>query len=86
MSYAFQECHLDFLQHFCGKHELLLNNLRARFRARTIDNFLKWFQEPWTELIMHEKFDELQAENRNLLRAMALANLSVGICRDMKDP
>ncbi|XP_050743585.1 cilia- and flagella-associated protein 61 isoform X2 [Drosophila biarmipes] len=70
------ECHLDFLHHFCGKHELLLNKLRSRFKARTIHNFLKYFQEPWTELIMHENFEDLQEENKALLTPMASSALS----------
>jgi len=70
---------LDFLQHFCGKHEKLLNNLKSRFKARTIHNFLKYFQEPWTELIMHENFEDLQEENRALLTPMAFSALSVGL-------
>ncbi|KAH8402349.1 hypothetical protein KR009_011514 [Drosophila setifemur] len=71
-----QKAHLDFLQHFCGKHELLLNNLRARYKAKTIASLFSFFQEPWTELIMHDKFGDLQAVNRELLRPMALSTLS----------
>jgi len=39
---------------------------------------LKFFQEPWTELIMHDDFEELQAENKELLSPMAISALSVG--------
>ncbi|KAH8253481.1 hypothetical protein KR032_005678, partial [Drosophila birchii] len=84
-----RECYLDFLQHFVGKHELLLNNLKARFEAGTIHDFLKWFQQGWTELIMHEGFGELQAENRSILKTMAVAaqskNLNRGPFQDVTD-
>nr|XP_044251728.1 cilia- and flagella-associated protein 61 isoform X1 [Drosophila takahashii] len=70
------ECHLDFLLHFCGKHELLLNKLKSRYKAHTIHNFLKYFQEPWTQLIMHESFQDLQAENKEMLSPMATSALS----------
>ncbi|KAH8284805.1 hypothetical protein KR054_001226, partial [Drosophila jambulina] len=87
--YAFQECYLDFLQHFCGKHELLLNNLKARYEAGTIHDFLKWFQQPWTELIMHESFEDLQIENRSILKTMAVAaqnkNVNRGPFQDVTD-
>lgn len=73
----FQPAHFDFLQHFVGKHELLLNSLKSRYRAKTIDCFITFFQEPWTELIMHEKFGDLQAENRDLLKPMAVSTLTV---------
>ncbi|XP_017077747.1 cilia- and flagella-associated protein 61 isoform X2 [Drosophila eugracilis] len=71
-----EECQLDFLQHFCGKHELLLNKLKSRYKAKTIKCFLKFFQESWTELIMHDSFMDLQAENKELLMPMALTALS----------
>ncbi|EDW56825.1 GM15944 [Drosophila sechellia] len=73
-----KECNLDFLLYFCGKHELLLNKLKSRYRANLIHCFLKFFQEPWTELIMHDDFEELQAENKELLSPMAISALSVG--------
>ncbi|XP_017024545.1 cilia- and flagella-associated protein 61 isoform X1 [Drosophila kikkawai] len=83
------ECYLDFLQHFCGKHELLLNNLNARYKANTIQDFLMWFQEAWAELIMHENFDELQVENRGILKTMAVAaqnkNVNRGPFQDVTD-
>ncbi|XP_023037946.1 cilia- and flagella-associated protein 61 [Drosophila willistoni] len=65
---------LDFLEFFCGKHEALLNNLRARYNAHTIPCFLKFFQEPWTELLMHENFDDLQKQNRDILKPIAVSN------------
>ncbi|KAH8234415.1 hypothetical protein KR038_009519, partial [Drosophila bunnanda] len=84
-----QECYMDFLQHFVGKHELLLNNLKARYEANTIDNFLKWFQQGWTELIMHEGFEDLQVENRSILKTMAVAaqnkNVNRGPFQDVTD-
>ncbi|EDV37603.1 uncharacterized protein Dana_GF13533 [Drosophila ananassae] len=83
-----QSAHFDFLQHFVGKHELLLNNLRSRYRAKTIDCFITFFQEPWTELIMHDKFEDLQAENRDLLKPMAVSTLTranVGAFKDVTD-
>ncbi|KAH8327104.1 hypothetical protein KR074_002746, partial [Drosophila pseudoananassae] len=83
-----KEAHFDFLQHFVGKHELLLNNLKARYKARTIDCFITFFQEPWTELIMHENFADLQAENRDVLKPMAMSTLTrsnVGAFKDVTD-
>ncbi|SPP72843.1 cilia- and flagella-associated protein 61 [Drosophila guanche] len=67
---------LDYLEHFCGKHELLLNNLKARYAAKTISCFLLYFQQPWTELLMHESFQELQEQNQELLKPMVTSHLN----------
>ncbi|KAH8389744.1 hypothetical protein KR200_000871 [Drosophila serrata] len=84
-----RECYMDFLQHFVGKHELLLNNLKARFEANAIHCFFKWFQQGWTELIMHEGFEDLQVENRSILKTMAVAaqskNVNRGPFQDVTD-
>ncbi|XP_030388035.1 cilia- and flagella-associated protein 61 isoform X2 [Scaptodrosophila lebanonensis] len=61
---------LFFLEPFCGKHESLLNNLKARWQMGWIKSFLKFFEEPWTELIMHERFEELQTKNRTALQSL----------------
>ncbi|KAH8307392.1 hypothetical protein KR044_011244 [Drosophila immigrans] len=70
---------LDYLEHFCGKHESLLNNLRAHYKNGSIKCFLKFLQEPWTELLMHEDFKDLQLQNRKLLLPMIQ---SLGSLRD----
>lgn len=57
---------LDFLEFFCGKHEKLLNNLYLNWKLSYIGSFLEFFQEPWTELIMHDHFPELREINREL--------------------
>ncbi|KAM8711239.1 hypothetical protein ACLKA7_000387 [Drosophila subpalustris] len=64
---------LDYLEHFCGKHESMLNNLKSRFSSGLIKCFLKFFQEPWTELLMHEDFEDFQAENHKLLKPLILS-------------
>ncbi|XP_016977075.1 cilia- and flagella-associated protein 61 [Drosophila rhopaloa] len=65
---------LYFMEFFCGKHATLLNDLHGRFQAGWISNFLHFFQQPWTELIMHDRFEDLQLKNRRLLLAMLLMN------------
>ncbi|KAH8233343.1 hypothetical protein KR026_007225, partial [Drosophila bipectinata] len=69
-----KEKRLYFLEYFCGKHVLLLNDLRNRYQAGWITNFLEFFQRPWTELIMHDRFEELQLKNRRVLLSMLLMN------------
>lgn len=71
-----KEKRLYFLEYFCGKHVLLLNDLRNRYHAGWITNFLDFFQRPWTELILHDRFDELQLKNRRVLLSMLLMNTS----------
>ncbi|XP_034109209.1 cilia- and flagella-associated protein 61 isoform X1 [Drosophila albomicans] len=61
---------LDYLEHFCGKHESMLNNLKAHHKNGDIKCFLKFLQEPWTELLMHEDFEDLQQQNRKILMPM----------------
>ncbi|XP_034480066.1 cilia- and flagella-associated protein 61 [Drosophila innubila] len=63
---------LDYLEHFCGKHEKMLNNLKSHYQDGSIKCFLRFFQEPWTELLMHEDFEDFQAENHKLLKPMLL--------------
>ncbi|KAH8284808.1 hypothetical protein KR054_001225 [Drosophila jambulina] len=67
-----KEKRLYFLEYFCGKHAKLLNDMRNRFKAGWITNFLTFFQQPWTELIMHERFEDLQLKNRRVLLSMLL--------------
>ncbi|XP_017077843.1 cilia- and flagella-associated protein 61 [Drosophila eugracilis] len=62
----------NFLEFFCGKHAMLLNDLRGRYQSGWIDNFLTFFEQPWTELLMHDRFEDLQLKNRRLLLAMLL--------------
>lgn len=59
-----------FLEYFVGKHETLLNNLRGQFKNGYIDNFIDFFQDPWTEFIMHDRFPEMQSKNRDTLIAL----------------
>ncbi|XP_061388706.1 cilia- and flagella-associated protein 61-like [Musca vetustissima] len=61
----------DFLKFFCGRHELLLNNLRSRWYLKDIESFLDFFQEPWVELIMNDHFEELQMINKLLISPTA---------------
>lgn len=65
-----QNDYFDYLESFCGKHEAMLNNLLARFKDGFIPCLLKFLQEPWAELVMHECFDDFQAQNHKLLRPM----------------
>ncbi|XP_037715986.1 cilia- and flagella-associated protein 61 isoform X2 [Drosophila subpulchrella] len=65
---------LYFMEYFCGKHAMLLNDLRGRFQSGWVRNFLDFFQQPWTELLMHDRFEDLQLKNRRLLLAMLLMN------------
>ncbi|KAH8389745.1 hypothetical protein KR200_000872 [Drosophila serrata] len=67
-----KEKRLYFLEYFCGKHAKLLNDVRNRFKSGWITNFLVFFQQPWTELIMHERFEDLQLKNRRVLLSMLL--------------
>ncbi|KAH8370674.1 hypothetical protein KR093_004626 [Drosophila rubida] len=61
---------LDYLEHFCGKHETLLNHLKANYKNRRIKCFLKFLQKPWTELLMHDDFDDFQRQNHRILMPM----------------
>ncbi|XP_017054350.1 cilia- and flagella-associated protein 61-like [Drosophila ficusphila] len=65
---------LYFMEYFCGKHSMLLNDLHGRFQSGWITNFLDFFQQPWTELLMHDRFEDLQLKNRRLLLSMLLMN------------
>lgn len=67
----FQKINFDFLKFFCGRHELLLNNLKSRWYLKYITNFIDFFQEPWTELLMHEEFESLRLVNKSLIKDTA---------------
>ncbi|XP_054738871.1 cilia- and flagella-associated protein 61-like [Anastrepha obliqua] len=56
----------DHLQYFVGKHETLLNDLHVRWYLKGITSFVDFFEEPWTELIMHPGFDDLRRKIRIL--------------------
>ncbi|XP_017959932.1 cilia- and flagella-associated protein 61 [Drosophila navojoa] len=75
---------LDFLEHFCGKHETLLNNLKARYIAGSIKCFLQFLQEPWTELLTHVNFEDYQAANHKILMPM-LQNLNRPPSNQLRD-
>ncbi|XP_012344889.1 cilia- and flagella-associated protein 61-like [Apis florea] len=58
------------VDHICslwGKHESLLNNLKARFKESLIVDFFEYFREPWALAIFYDKFDCLRVENRATL-------------------
>lgn len=59
------------MKFFCGRHEALLNNMKSRWFINDIENFLTFFQEPWTELIMHDHFEELHNINADVIRSTA---------------
>ncbi|KAH8234420.1 hypothetical protein KR038_009520 [Drosophila bunnanda] len=67
-----KDTRLYYLEYFCGKHAKLLNDVRNRYKAGWITNFFNFFQQPWTELIMHDRFEDLQLKNRRVLLSMLL--------------
>ncbi|EDW02631.1 cilia- and flagella-associated protein 61 [Drosophila grimshawi] len=60
----------DYLEHFCGKHESMLNNLKARHQNGQIKCLMRFLREPWTELLMHDDFNDFQVENHRMLLPM----------------
>ncbi|XP_017837079.1 cilia- and flagella-associated protein 61 isoform X2 [Drosophila busckii] len=63
---------LYFLEFFCGKHDSLLNNLSSRWNMGRIKCFVHFFQLPWTEYIMHDRFHELQTKNHASLVSLLI--------------
>ncbi|TMW39972.1 hypothetical protein DOY81_014949 [Sarcophaga bullata] len=74
----------DYLKFFCGRHELMLNNLKSRWYLRDIVNFLDFFKEPWVELLLHDKFEELSTINKVMVTKSAEDVLKENISRDMR--
>ncbi|XP_073848569.1 cilia- and flagella-associated protein 61-like [Musca autumnalis] len=74
----------DFLKFFCGRHELLLNNLRSRWYLKDIESFLDFFQEPWVELIMNDHFEELQMLNKQLITPTAQEVMKMNVDRESR--
>uniref|UniRef100_A0A1A9V8M9 DUF4821 domain-containing protein n=1 Tax=Glossina austeni TaxID=7395 RepID=A0A1A9V8M9_GLOAU len=74
----------DFLKYFCGRHELLLNNLKSRWYLREITNFVDFFQEPWVELIMNDHFKKLQEYNKQLIKPAVEEVMKLGISREQR--
>ncbi|XP_013110105.2 cilia- and flagella-associated protein 61-like [Stomoxys calcitrans] len=74
----------DFLKFFCGRHELLLNNLRSRWYLKEIDSFLEYFQEPWVELIMNDNFEALQKLNKLLILPAAQQMMKLKVDRNVR--
>ncbi|XP_030555401.1 cilia- and flagella-associated protein 61 isoform X1 [Drosophila novamexicana] len=79
-----QSAPLDYLEHFCGKHEKMLNNLKARYKAGNIKCFLRFLQEPWTELLMHDDFEDFQAENHKMLMPL-IQNLDLNTENNLRE-
>ncbi|XP_065369067.1 cilia- and flagella-associated protein 61-like [Calliphora vicina] len=77
-----KKINFDFLKFFCGRHELLLNNLKSRWYLKDIVNFVDFFQEPWTELLMHEQFENLRLINKLLIMDTAKEILKKDIDRN----
>ncbi|KAM8711238.1 hypothetical protein ACLKA7_000386 [Drosophila subpalustris] len=76
---------LVFLEYFCGKHDALLNNLKSRYQLGLIQNFISFFEEPWTEYIMHDRFVDMQAKNRLTLMGLMRQKHSVIKTLDIGD-
>uniref|UniRef100_A0A1A9X2Z7 Uncharacterized protein n=1 Tax=Glossina brevipalpis TaxID=37001 RepID=A0A1A9X2Z7_9MUSC len=74
----------DFLKYFCGRHELLLNNLKARWYLQDIPSFVNFFQEPWVELIMNENFKKLQDYNKQLIKPVVEEVMNLSISREQR--
>ncbi|XP_064543772.1 cilia- and flagella-associated protein 61 [Drosophila montana] len=69
---------LYFLEYFCGKHETLLNNMNSRWKMGLIKNFVSFFEAPWTEYLMHDRFDDMQTKNHDTLIAL-LQHMHCGV-------
>ncbi|XP_067630104.1 cilia- and flagella-associated protein 61-like isoform X2 [Eurosta solidaginis] len=54
----------DHLQYFVGQHESLLNDLHSRWYLNEIPSIVDFFEEPWTELIMHPNYNDLRRRIR----------------------
>uniref|UniRef100_A0A1A9Z0I7 DUF4821 domain-containing protein n=1 Tax=Glossina pallidipes TaxID=7398 RepID=A0A1A9Z0I7_GLOPL len=74
----------DFLKYFCGRHELLLNNLKSRWYLKEITNFIDFFQEPWVELIMNDHFKKLQEYNKQLIKPAVEEVMNLSISREQR--
>ncbi|KAM7343044.1 cilia- and flagella-associated protein 61-like [Cochliomyia hominivorax] len=66
-----KKLNFDFLKFFCGCHELLLNNMKSRWYLKDIRNFLDFFQEHWTEVLMHKNFNDLRIINKIIITDVA---------------
>ncbi|XP_018803936.1 PREDICTED: cilia- and flagella-associated protein 61-like [Bactrocera latifrons] len=73
----------DHLQYFVGQHQALLNDLHTRWYLKDITSFVEFFEEPWTELIMHPQFDSLSSRIRTFGMEMAkdIMDMDLGIDR-----
>ncbi|CAK9824741.1 Cilia- and flagella-associated protein 61 [Anthophora retusa] len=61
-----------------GKHESLLNELKARFQKSLITDFFAYFREPWAMAIFYDRFECLRVENRaTLLSKTAIPSQSL---------
>ncbi|XP_075169794.1 cilia- and flagella-associated protein 61-like isoform X1 [Haematobia irritans] len=74
----------DFCKFFCGRHEMLLNNLRSRWYLKDIYSFLDFFQEPWVALIMNDHFEELQKQNKLLMLTIAQEVMNLKVDRELR--
>ncbi|XP_036344487.1 cilia- and flagella-associated protein 61-like, partial [Rhagoletis pomonella] len=74
----------DHLQYFVGHHEALLNDLHARWYLQEIKSFIDFFEEPWTELIMHSEFNDLRRKIRTLTMDTAKKIVNWGQVMDRK--
>ncbi|EFN82493.1 Uncharacterized protein C20orf26-like protein [Harpegnathos saltator] len=50
-----------------GKHEIMLNELKFRFKNSSVSDLYAYFREPWATAIFHDRFECLRAENRVVL-------------------
>nr|XP_023697534.1 cilia- and flagella-associated protein 61 isoform X3 [Paramormyrops kingsleyae] len=52
-----------------GKHELLLNRLCDRFNEGLIQDFYRYFEEPWCLAIFHDRFADFEEEVRQIMES-----------------
>ncbi|XP_078261715.1 cilia- and flagella-associated protein 61 [Rhinoraja longicauda] len=72
--------HLPVTNYIClyGQHERLLNNLCSRFDEGLISDLYRYFHEPWSLCIYHDRFSDFKQEVRQTVESERL-NVSTPI-------
>ncbi|CAF0869342.1 unnamed protein product [Adineta steineri] len=62
------------LSQLYGLHERLLNNLRQRYNEHLITDLFTYFQENWTAVLYHDRFNDVRNEVRDILKKTLMNN------------
>lgn len=58
---------MSILKCFMGQHHTMLNNILRKYQTAGLDNLLKFLNSTWMSGLIHDRFNSMQLENREVM-------------------